>query len=101
MFRFLFGLALGAAMGFVAYIGGSLYPAPPALLERIHAQSVAERIQNNLQSLDWQQLQSLRGSMGDERFNALAQRATNIATAAGQAIAIEHVSDEEDRKSVV
>ena len=77
---------LGIAIGFVCWIVGSLYPAPPELLARLHAQALAERVQRDLQVVD---VRALRGSLGEQRFDAMAQRATTIATAAGSAVAIE------------
>lgn len=85
--RFLFSLILGLAIAFVGWVGGSLYPAPAQLLSALHAQSIADRLTNDLQNVD---IGGLRASLGQQRFDALQQRATQIATQAGNALAIEH-----------
>jgi murein DD-endopeptidase MepM/ murein hydrolase activator NlpD len=88
--RSVFGLILSVAIAFVAYIGGSLYPAPPELIARLHAQSIADRLQQEMQVVD---VTSLRASLGQQRFNDLAARASRLAAAAGSAVMVEHQAD--------
>jgi murein DD-endopeptidase MepM/ murein hydrolase activator NlpD len=90
--RFTFGLILSVAIAFVAYIAGSLYPAPPELMARLDAQSVANRIQQELQIAD---VSSLRASLGQQRFDDLAARASRLAAAAGSAVMVEHQADQD------
>lgn len=96
LMRFLFSLILGVAIGFVGWVGGSLYPAPPQLLSALHAQSIADRLQADLQNVD---LSALRSSMGQDRFNQLTQRATQIAVSAGNALSVEHQTNVDTSES--
>src|SRR6516165_8707236 len=90
--RFVLGLIFVVGIAFVSYIGGSLYPAPPELLARLDAQSVADHIQRELQVAD---VSALRSSLGEQRFNDLASRASQLAAAAGSAVMVEHQSDQD------
>ena len=85
--RVFLGFLLIAAVGFCSWIAGSIYPAPSELLARLHAQSITGRIQQDLQSID---PSALRQAVGEQRFQELANRASAIAAAAGNAVVVEH-----------
>jgi murein DD-endopeptidase MepM/ murein hydrolase activator NlpD len=78
---------LCAFIAFVFWIIGSLFPAPQGLLNTLHARAAAERLHDELATLDVPQL---RKTVGDQRFQDIASHAAALATAAGKAITVEH-----------
>ncbi len=86
MMKFIIEIIVVVVIGFGGWIAGSMYPAPPELLAQIHAQALADRVQSDLAGVD---LEALRGRMGEERFDVLAERASRIAASAGNAVVVE------------
>src|SRR5262245_12608787 len=84
----------GILFAFGGWIGGSLYPVPPEMLAQAHlgANAVVARVQSEMASVD---LAKLQESMNPEHFDAFVANATRIATEAGNALTIEHLSDAE------
>ncbi len=87
MVRVLVSLGLCAFIAFFSWIFGSLYPAPSSLLAALHAQGVADRLHNDLATVDFA---AMRRSVGDARFSDIAGHAAKLAASAGQAITVEH-----------
>lgn len=83
-------------VAFAGWIGGSLYPAPAALIAKVSPQALALRAQGDLAvaGVNWNSIQSLVGKDQAERLSGEALR---LAQQAGNAIKIEHVTDEETK----
>lgn len=93
MFRFLFSLVLGMAIGFVGWIAGSVYPAPAAVLEKVHAQAIADRAAREFGSVDWK---SLRGALSDSQFARLSDNVMRESAATGRVIVVDANSNNEE-----
>lgn len=93
MFRFLFSFVLGAAIGFVGWIAGSVYPAPAAVLEKVHAQAIADRVAGDLGAVDWK---ALRGALSETQFARLRDNVMSESAAAGRVIVVDDNAAGED-----
>jgi hypothetical protein len=92
MFRFLSGLLMGAFLAFCGWVMGPFYPAPAALTDFIQQRQVL--LAHRLGGVN---LQSLQGVLSPDQLHALQTQASDLAARAGQAILVEHVSDEDVR----
>jgi murein DD-endopeptidase MepM/ murein hydrolase activator NlpD len=92
MFRFLSGLLMGAFLAFCGWVMGTFYPAPAALTDFIQQRQVL--LAHRLGEVN---LQSLQGVLSPDQLHALQTQASDLAARAGQAILVEHVSDEDVR----
>jgi murein DD-endopeptidase MepM/ murein hydrolase activator NlpD len=87
---------LVALVGFACWIGGSVYPAPSALIAALRPAALLERTRSDLKGIDWNSLQSL---IGREQAEALGREAVRLAASAGSVITIEHESDADSIES--
>jgi murein DD-endopeptidase MepM/ murein hydrolase activator NlpD len=86
----------------LGWIGGSLYPAPPALIAQVSPQALAARARGDLQAIQsgqgmkWKALQSL---LGRDEARRLADDAIRAAQQAGNVIQVEHVVDQATKEA--
>ncbi|HVY84505.1 MAG TPA: M23 family metallopeptidase [Caulobacterales bacterium] len=98
MFTFLLRLAVLAAIGVGGWILGSVYPAPPELVERINPEALRARARAELQNVD---LDRLRGLMSEEQYTRLSGEASRLAAEAGQLITVEHEMDADSSEAEI
>jgi murein DD-endopeptidase MepM/ murein hydrolase activator NlpD len=86
----LLSMMLVVLSGFAGWIGGSLFPAPPPVIEAIRPEALLERTRRDLKGVDWTALQSL---IGREQAEALGREAVRLAVRAGSVVTVEHETD--------
>lgn len=71
------------------WIGGSLYPAPPWVLQRVNESATVQRLRGDLESIDWR---GLRERLSEQDYEAMRAQAMATARQAGDLIEVERVS---------
>jgi murein DD-endopeptidase MepM/ murein hydrolase activator NlpD len=79
-------LMLGVA-GVGGWLFGTIHPAPPALMDQLHVQSIDEGIRNRLAGVD---LKSLSAALTPTQMASLRDNVLSETVAAGRAIMIDH-----------
>ncbi len=87
MIRTLLVSALAGGAGFLGWIGGSIWPAPPQWTDAVNRNASDLRAQLRLQDVSFADLKKLAPG---ETFSRLRSEISSIALAAGEMIEIEH-----------
>lgn len=91
MVRGVLFVALLALTGFAGWVGGTVYPAPSRLIAMLGPQAVAMRASSDFKFVNAQ----LQKSVGqNQKLADLGNEAARLASQAGNAIIIEHQSDQ-------
>lgn len=88
MIGMLFRLVILVAALAAGWIGGSLYPAPPWVLQRVNESATVQRLRGDLQAIDWR---GLRERLSEQDYQAMRAQAMATARQAGDLIEVEHV----------
>lgn len=89
MIKTLLVSALAGGTGFLGWIGGSIWPAPPEWTDAINEQANDIRAEMRLRNITVDRLQQL---MPADTFNRIQSQISSVAMAAGQVIMVEHDS---------
>lgn len=89
MIKTLLVSALAGGTGFLGWIGGSIWPAPPEWTDAINEQANDIRAELRLRNITVDRLQQL---MPADTFNKIQSQISAVAMAAGQVIMVEHDS---------
>jgi murein DD-endopeptidase MepM/ murein hydrolase activator NlpD len=86
MIRTLITVAVAGATGFAGWLGGSIFPAPPAWTDTINRQANDLRARVSLDRID---LDGLKRMIPQAKLDQLTAQATQAAVASGQAIEVD------------
>jgi murein DD-endopeptidase MepM/ murein hydrolase activator NlpD len=93
MIKTILTVVFAGATGAVGYLGGSIYPAPPEVVNAISSNANELRTRLNLQKVD---LAGLRDILPKDKLTQLEQQFKTTAIAAGEAIEVEKTTKEEE-----
>ncbi|HEY7798200.1 MAG TPA: M23 family metallopeptidase [Hyphomonadaceae bacterium] len=86
MIKTVLTLAFAGTTGLAGYIGGSIYPAPPALTNAIYQQASDIRARVQLETAS---IPEIRRLIPADKFDELRQDISNLSAAAGEVIVVE------------
>lgn len=86
MIKTILTLAFAGATGAAGYLGGSIYPAPPEVVDAINKGASTMRAKLELEGADFAGMQSL---MSDRKFTQLRTELNSMSVAAGEVIEVD------------
>jgi murein DD-endopeptidase MepM/ murein hydrolase activator NlpD len=86
MIKTILTLAFASVTGAAGYLGGSIYPAPPEIVDAINSGASTVRARLELEGADFASLQSL---MSQKKFDELSTELKTISVASGDVIEVD------------